>query len=67
LLEAKMGNNNKFVVITFFCWRCCKEGDNNCHPLFQVFYCKESNGLLNLKPFFLFFFFIHGPFVMKNC
>jgi hypothetical protein len=45
---------------------CCKEGDNNCHHLFQVFFCKKNNGLLNPKPFFFWLFF-HGLFSVKNC
>jgi hypothetical protein len=49
-----MGNDYELPIITFFFyWCCCKEGDNNYCHLFQMFYYEESNGLLNLKPFFL--------------
>jgi hypothetical protein len=79
LLEAKMGGNNKFVVITFFffCWCYCKEGNCSCRYFFQVFCYKEHNGLLNLffflfnlLSFFLFLFFFllfSNPFVTNNC
>jgi hypothetical protein len=57
-----------FRFFLFFCCYCCKEGDNNCHRLFQMFCYKESNGLLNPKPFFKknFLLFFH-PFVLNNC